>query len=82
MKDLTETMLPGTVRVSITIYDSSKSRSYRSLSGFSISGLKVRNRRELNRLWKRIERDTRAGWRDDEQSARNDRGPVDSAAGR
>lgn len=72
-EDLTDRLLPGSVRVSIQIYDPKSGRSYRSLTGFAVSGLKVRNRRELNRLWKKLERETRAGWRDDEQRVGGDR---------
>lgn len=78
--DITEKMLPGAARVSITLYDK-ENRSYRSITGFSVSGLKVKNQRELKRLWKAIERETRAGWRDDEPHLRGDRGGLAAAAG-
>lgn len=80
-EDLAERLLPGSVRVSIQIYDPESGRSYRSLTGFSVSGLRVKNRRELNRLWKKLERETRAGWRDDEQRTGGDRDVAASALG-
>jgi hypothetical protein len=79
--EITERLLPGHVRVSIQIYDAERGRMYRSI-GMAESGLRVKNKRELRRLWQQVERATRTGWRDDEQSARADRDVPAAATGK
>ena len=63
--DILHTLLPGTVRLSLMLYDP-RARTYRSIEGMGLAGIKIRTHRELFRLWELVEYASYAGWRDSE----------------
>lgn len=80
-KDILRECLPGTGRVAMQLY-TGREAGYRQPSGFSESHIKIKNQRELRRLWdaliKVIER---REWTDDYIDRTERPGPVAVAVG-